>query len=147
MKLLRSFDLDFTRAGSPRMWTVLVGRNGLCKTSILRAIALAASGRDRANQLAQDLIGSLRDARRRPEQASVTISGEFGFGEIGERCGRKYPGLEPPIPDQSVQTYLVLDSQRQVFAGGSGYDRVYDGNGISRRAFRMGESAFGGPDV
>lgn len=121
VKLLRNFRLDFTRDGEPRMWTVLVGRNGLCKTSILRSIAMAASGRDRANQLAQDLISSLRDVRRPPEQAFTKIEGQFGFGEVGESCGRKYPGLEPPIPNQVVKTHLNLDPQRQVFDGGSTY--------------------------
>jgi hypothetical protein len=121
VKLLRNFELDFTRGGEPRMWTVLVGRNGLCKTSILRAIAMAASGRDRANQLAQDLISSLRDARRPSHEAFARIRGQFGFGEIGEACGRKYPGLEPSIPNQVIDTRLELDPQRQVFDGSSSY--------------------------
>jgi hypothetical protein len=146
-KLLRDFQLDFTRAGEPRMWTVLVGPNGLCKTTVLRAIAMAASGRDRANQLAQDLIGSLRDARRPAERAAVNIAGQFGFGEIGERCGRRYPGLDPAIPNQVVDTFLALIPQRQVFQGGSAYGRVRDGEETVRSAFRYDESLLGGPDI
>ena len=42
LKLLRDFKLSFGTAESPRMWTVLIGENGLCKTAILRAIAMAA---------------------------------------------------------------------------------------------------------
>jgi recombinational DNA repair ATPase RecF len=53
VKLLRDLRIDFTRDDKPRMWTVLVGENGLCKTTILQSIALAASGPDRANQLAE----------------------------------------------------------------------------------------------
>ena len=64
LKLLRNFELDFTRDGKPRMWTVLVGRNGLCKTSILRAIAIAASGQTLASQLAEDWLPSILDKRR-----------------------------------------------------------------------------------
>jgi hypothetical protein len=146
VKLLRNFELDFTRDGSPRMWTVLVGRNGLCKTSILRSIALAASGRDRANQLAQDLISSLRDARRPADRAVVTVQGHFEFGEIGDRRGRRYPKLDPAIPDQSVNTHLVLNADRQVFAGGSCYGREYDGEGVVRPSFRMDESILDSPD-
>lgn len=147
MKLLRDFELDFTRAGSPRMWTVLVGPNGLCKTSILRAIALAASGRDRANQLGQDLISSWRDARRPGDRTVVTIKGEFGFGEFGDRCGRRYPGIEPPISDQSVQTFLVLVADRQVFGGRSCYGREYNRDGVARRIVRFGESTPAGHDL
>ncbi|KIG15629.1 ATP binding protein [Enhygromyxa salina] len=145
IKLLRNFELDFTRDGEPRMWTVLVGPNGLCKTSILRALALAASGRDRANQLAQDLLSSLRDARR-PESA-VTVRGQFGFGEVGERCGRKYPGLEPPIPNQLVDTHLILEPERRLFNGGSSYDQRYDQRGAVQSGLRIGQSLLNGADV
>ena len=34
------------------MWTVFVAENGACKTTLLQTIALAASGPERANQLA-----------------------------------------------------------------------------------------------
>jgi predicted ATPase len=62
VKLLRELHLDFVHAdGSPRMWTVLIGENGRCKTSILRAIALAASGAARGNELGD--LASLVDKR------------------------------------------------------------------------------------
>jgi recombinational DNA repair ATPase RecF len=64
LKLLRDVRIPFTREGEIRRWTVLVGENGLCKTTILQAIALAASGPDRANQLLTDIgVGSLPDLR------------------------------------------------------------------------------------
>ena len=44
IKLIKEMRLLFSRAEETRMWTVLVGENGLCKTSILQAIALAALG-------------------------------------------------------------------------------------------------------
>jgi len=62
VKLLRELSLDFARDdGTPRMWTVLLGENGRCKTSVLRAIALAASGAARANELGD--LASLVDKR------------------------------------------------------------------------------------
>jgi AAA domain, putative AbiEii toxin, Type IV TA system len=74
LKLVRDLELTFFRAdGSLRLWTVLVGENGLGKTSLLRAIALAAVGPERANQLAD--VASLPD-RRRP-RAHVQIEGRF----------------------------------------------------------------------
>ena len=43
-KLLEDFKVDFLRPdGSFRPWTVFVGENGRCKTTILQAIALAGS--------------------------------------------------------------------------------------------------------
>ena len=45
IKLIREMRLHFSRAEELRMWTVFVGENGLCKTSILQAIALARSAR------------------------------------------------------------------------------------------------------
>ena len=47
VKLLRDVRLSFLRGDEERMWTVLVGENGVGKTTILQCIALAASGRDR----------------------------------------------------------------------------------------------------
>lgn len=71
LKLLRDFQLDFGPPESPRMWTVLIGENGLCKTSILRAIAMTAVGYVRANQLADVL--SLPD-RRNPDTGNKQLS-------------------------------------------------------------------------
>lgn len=119
LKLLRDFTLDFTREGEPRMWTVLVGRNGLCKTSILRALALAASGRDRANQLAQGLHRSMRDAR--DESRPLDVQGEFGFGAIGQRHGRAHPQRRGEAPTQ-LRTWLQLPPDQGLFLGNSGYD-------------------------
>jgi len=119
LKLLRDFELKFTRDDKPRMWTVLVGRNGLCKTSILRALALAASGRDRANQLAQGLHRSMRDAR--DEGGALAIAAEFGFGEVGERFGRFHPGSNIS-GSRRLLTELLLPAGRQLFEGRSRYE-------------------------
>ena len=44
LKLVRSFEWSFEReAREPRKWTVFIGQNGVCKTTILRAIAMAAT--------------------------------------------------------------------------------------------------------
>lgn len=52
VKLARDLYLPLVRNGLPRMWTVVIGENGACKTTILQAAALAASGPTRSNQLA-----------------------------------------------------------------------------------------------
>jgi hypothetical protein len=91
LKLLRDFSLSLQDAqGRPRMWTVLIGENGLCKTSILQAIAIAASGYVRANQLAD--VPSWPD--RRHTGGATTINARFTFGE-NQHTQRRYPGIDP----------------------------------------------------
>ena len=96
VKLLRDLKMSFLREGEPRMWTVFVAENGLCKTTLLQSIALAACGPERANQLAN--IPALRD--RRQSKPRVLIESEFEFGTQWH-ADRTYPGLsrqlsEPP---------------------------------------------------
>lgn len=76
-KLMRELAVSFVRAdGSPRLWTVFVGENGTCKTTLLRAIALATAGTAFANNLVADPPSYL-DLRRRGHDSS--IAAEFGF--------------------------------------------------------------------
>ena len=95
LKLLRDVHIPFTDGnGEPRKWTVLLGKNGLCKTSILQSIALISSGQRRAQQLAN--IPSLRD--RRSESSTVEIQAEFGFSQ-SYHAHRTYPDLDPKPPE------------------------------------------------
>jgi len=55
VRLLAEQELSFLREdGKPRLWTVIVGENGLCKSTILQSIALTALGPKLATALAQD---------------------------------------------------------------------------------------------
>jgi predicted ATPase len=115
LKLLRHVELDFTdEDGGPRPFTVFVGENGLCKTSLLQAIALAGSGVARANQLAE--AASYADLRQ-PE-APVEIKAEFSFGEK-YHADRVYPGHEdirlarPP----RLLSHLSIDPGFDLFRG------------------------------
>ena len=75
MKLLDDFSVDFMRSdGDPRPWTVFVGENGKCKTTILQAIALAASGPEKSNQIAGNLPSLLTDKRRKGGIPSVSAT-------------------------------------------------------------------------
>lgn len=115
LKLLREFNLPFLHEGKPRQWTALVGENGLCKTSVLRAIALAASGPERGNQLGQSFIPTMPDKRR--ESADVTIEATFGFVLDDDRshASRSYPGLEGPLrPPHSPRLVSTLSTSATV---------------------------------
>ncbi|HZI11802.1 MAG TPA: AAA family ATPase [Myxococcus sp.] len=119
VKLLRDLTFDFTHEGQPRMWTVFVAENGSCKTTLLQAIALAASGAARGNQLAD--VPSLPDLRH-PAKAAL-ISADFTFGDRLETW-REYPqprlrtaGVDKPI----LRSALVVKPNQSTFAGQSLY--------------------------
>jgi hypothetical protein len=55
IRLLAEQELSFLNAdGTPRRWTVIVGENGVCKSTILQLIALAAMGPKLGSALIQD---------------------------------------------------------------------------------------------
>ncbi len=88
VKLLRDFDLHFGTPDKPRMWTVLIGANGTCKTAVLQCIAMAATGQARSNHLVE--VAALPD--RRLTDPVARIEGVFSFGCLGH-SRRPYPGL------------------------------------------------------
>jgi predicted ATPase len=116
LKLMRDLAFDFTHEGRPRMWTVFVAENGACKTTLLQAIALAASGHARANQLAD--VPSLPDLRRPGE--TTQISAEFEFGTRLEKW-RRFPGtnVSPGQEKPSLESSLKIGSNQSTFSGAS----------------------------
>ena len=120
VKLLRDVKVDFLGAdGQPRMWTVFVGENRLCKTTLLQTIAAAASGQDRGTQLVSDVIASWPDLRN---PVPLSIEAEFGFSKT--RHGhRRYPGSlfrAPGLAPRLLST-LHLEPDKRVFQGSSRY--------------------------
>ncbi|MCA3011072.1 MAG: AAA family ATPase [Myxococcaceae bacterium] len=81
VRLIESLELDFLRSGTPRMWTVLLGENGLCKTTLLQCVALAALGVNKANQL----LNSPRALRPVGSTADCTIAANFGLAASSAR--------------------------------------------------------------
>ncbi|EPX64759.1 hypothetical protein D187_000181 [Cystobacter fuscus DSM 2262] len=119
LKLLRDVAISFTRPdGEVRPWTVFVGENGVCKTAILQAIGLAASGCSLGSELAD--VTSLPD-RRQPSTELMLIGAEFTFGQEGHKA-RQYPGLEkkhslPPY----VRSSIAAKSTWRELVGSSRY--------------------------
>lgn len=117
LKILERLEIDFMRGGEPRPWTVLLGENGLCKTTILQAIAMAANGYVRANQLAD--VPSLPD--RRNIQAAAQIEARFSFSER-YHSDRVYPGLDPrPAQPPRLRSWLQVPAGHSTAKGGSEY--------------------------
>lgn len=99
LKLIRDLRLSFVEHGAPRMWTVIIGENGTCKTSILQAIAMAAAGRLNVNGLVSN-TASLRD--RRNPRARVSIEAEFELS-AEKSASRRYPGGLKPSSTEPVR--------------------------------------------
>jgi predicted ATPase len=104
VKLFRDLTVDFLRAGKPRMWTVVLGENGTCKTTLLQALAMAASGPTIAGRVAASGRGDiLRALRTRGAAGESRMNAEFGFG-VGGHHGypdqekRPYPRNYPDYP-------------------------------------------------
>jgi hypothetical protein len=117
VKLLRHVNISFTRNNNARPWTVFVGENGLCKTTILQAIALAASGITLASELADVL--SLPD-RRLPDKSATGISAIFDFGTSGH-AQRTYPGYRKRPNPPWLNSMLLTQVGWREFVGGSSY--------------------------
>jgi predicted ATPase len=97
LKLLRDVKLDFTDVDgkSIRKWTVIIGKNGTGKTSILQAAALAAAGGLQVNTLAGRTVGHLRDRRTKaPLQIDATF--EFWNPELRNAL---HPLIKVPITE------------------------------------------------
>lgn len=120
VKLLRDVAIDFVDAhGNPRMWTVFVGENRLCKTTLLQTIAAAASGRDKATHIATDVIESWPDLRR--PGSKIDIEATFGFSSEGyDRSA--FPFRMAPTAPWTLHSRITLDPGRSVFDGGSFFD-------------------------
>jgi hypothetical protein len=89
-KLMHQLEVPFLRAdGSPRPWTVFVGENGTCKTTLLRAIAMAAAGGPFSNSLVGDSSAFLD---RRRERGPAVIEASFGFSPRFH-AQRSYPKI------------------------------------------------------
>jgi len=118
-KLLRELELAFERedGSGPRMWTVFVGENGLCKTSLLRCIAMAAMGPEISTGLAD--VAALPDKRHPGEE--LEIAAAFSFSDE-YRALREYPplGVERDAP-AFVGSELRLGAGHSIFRGASWY--------------------------
>ena len=79
VKRCRNLSLDFAQDGRPRMMTVLIGPNAVCKTTILQSIGLCAVSNGVASALAN--VASLRDRRSGAEGGPARLAGDFEFGD------------------------------------------------------------------
>ena len=102
---IRAFaDVDLTFAdpgGQPRMRTVIIGKNGTCKSSLLRCIALGLSDTSQANGLLREDIGQL--------VGSTNESGTIAI-ELVDKAGDAH-NLRRTIKRNGASEFLFDDTE------------------------------------
>lgn len=148
VRLLAGQEFSFARPdGRPRLWTVILGDNGLCKSTILQSIALAALGPKLASSVMRD-AQSLRSEDREGETASIEAcftppkeAGLFGHQDKAEDLKlvlevqpSRHDFLSGPATVESAERLDTLRAQRT-----KGWFTV--GYGVGRFLPRPGEVA------
>jgi hypothetical protein len=130
LKRLNDLALDFTHSdGSPRMWTVLIGENGTGKTSVLQAIALAAAGKLRVNDLAGSRSLHLLDRRQR---GSLEITAKFSFTPSSLEDPKVHPLARPLTRDLKLTSRVRLSPKETSLRADSWYgDSLTPPDGIA----------------
>lgn len=118
IKILADQEFSFLRAdGSPRLWTVFVGDNGLCKSTILQTIALAASGPTLGTALARDSQNYRRVTSR--EDARI----EAHFSTPDTENGAFWPGGFPLFAAQPrLEVALEVKRRRHDLIAAPGFE-------------------------
>lgn len=107
IKLLADQEFAFTRSdGSIRPWTVIIGDNGLCKSTILQTIALAASGSTLGTALAREP----QSYRRSGSNTDARIEARFTTPAPTEPMF--WPGMAPLFREPALTVALDVKRRR-----------------------------------
>lgn len=122
LKLFRDFELDLVdgRTDRPRQWTLIVGKNGRGKSTLLQAIALATLGVNQANSVARGSLRGLRDAREGAGAHEVTIEAELELPRLPRRGAARELAPWGRIPDGArLRSTLSLPPDSNELGGGA----------------------------
>lgn len=111
VRLLAEQEFSFLKAdGTPRLWTVIVGENGVCKSTILQTIALAAMG----PKLGSALVKNAQRLRNLSNQETASITANFSLltNPFVSSALRIAPDRFDLIPDEDSAGALFLDDLR-----------------------------------
>ncbi len=136
--------LDFTKKTTsrnkllPRMRTVILGKNGTCKTTLLRCIAIGLSGIDDARGLITEPVGTLISEDK--GNAKITIELSPDNGKTKTTVTTKL--LKSENNEDSIDNKKWEPKQpNQLFLCGYGAGRCSEGSDI-KRAYRIIDSVY-----
>lgn len=148
LKNIRGFGnetLDFTKNSTrrkklqPRMRTVILGKNGTCKTTLLRCIAIGLSDEGDASGLITEPVGTLISEGK--DDATITI-------ELSSDNGESKPTIVKTKLIKSKKGEDSIDDKKwepkqpdQLFLCGYGAGRSSEGSDI-KRAYRIIDSVY-----
>jgi hypothetical protein len=96
VRIIPSLELNFMRGDKPRMWTTLLAENGCGKSTVLQAIALAASGATLGTALignAQTLVPADSGEDGRAQWQARFVGGEAAEPPLYETAMMVDPGV------------------------------------------------------
>lgn len=129
---IRGFrELDLDLHGQPRLRTLIIGKNGTCKTTVLRAIALGLCDISDANALLAEPIGGLVSDGAEEGRIQILLAG--GSSKLTTRI-RSEGGKE-------VVTFHGATLPRSLFVCGYGAGR-YGVGSDSGREYRIADSVY-----
>jgi hypothetical protein len=148
VKCFEDFELDFSDGEGVRLWTALLGRNGLGKSTLLQAIGAVLAGLGAFLELKPVSEDWLRDGTGRGEIGAALLRPHECFNPIRETELVVRPGgveLEErltPWEDGSFVRHTELSSQEEWFACGYGpFRRLSGGTEESNRILTSGRRA------
>ena len=128
----RELEIDLSGGQGPRKRTVIIGKNGTCKTSLLRVIALGLCDTTDANALISEPIGALVPENSRPGYIAMDLVAEKERVRVLTHLykeGTKEHVLKEP------------DTIPQVFASGYGAGRYGTGPDTGRD-YRVADAVY-----
>jgi len=116
----RDLRIDLRTPQGPRRRTLIIGKNGTCKSTLLRAIALGIASKPEANRLLGEPLGSV--LVQEANQGLIRL--DFGLGHVHYWGIRRRQGDgEFAIDDTGPKPYPRTDLEPDLFVCGYGAGR------------------------
>ena len=134
----RELDVAMTTAAEPRLQTLVIGRNGTNKTTLLRAIALCLADATEASSLLSQLVGSLVRPGADAARIEVDVMEASGIvstlrREVATTGGRDYVVTAPRPPGPTFSGLGPATAPLSVFVCGYGAGRSTVGSDSGRQ--------------
>jgi len=130
----RELEIDLRTPQGPRRRTLIIGKNGTCKSTLLRAIALGIAGKPEANRLLGEPLGSVLAQ----EANAGRIRLDFGVGHVHSWGLRRRRDEEFLIDDTGPKVpTLLVSPEPDLFVCGYGAGRFGTRPDSTQQGYRV----------